>query len=153
MLPMTAIRSRSRYGLGTGFMAVILLGLASRKYPFLFPAFLGKYPGDALWALTAFIGFGLLSPGASASRLAGLAFTTSCLVEFSQLYHAPWLNAIRATTPGHLLLGTTFSWLDICAYSVGVALGVVLDVAVAGAAKRFTGRSTGQPPPAPELGG
>ena len=30
--------------------ATIALGLASRKYPALFPAIFEKYPGDALWA-------------------------------------------------------------------------------------------------------
>ena len=43
---------RSRIWLSIGIFAVIALGLASRKFPLLFPTFLGKYPGDMLWALT-----------------------------------------------------------------------------------------------------
>lgn len=44
-------------------------------------------------------------------------------VEVSQLYHAPWIDAIRAMVPGRLVLGTTFNWPDLPAYSVGIALG------------------------------
>lgn len=118
---------RSRFWLGVGFVAVIALGLASRQFPFLFPALLGKYPGDALWALMVFLAWGFFRPRASTRHLAAFALVTSCLVEFSQLYQTPWLNSIRSTTLGHLVLGSTFSWFDIAAYAVGVLVGVVVD--------------------------
>ena len=119
--------ARSRLGLGAGLVAVIALGLASRRYPVLFPAFLGKYPGDALWALMVFLGWGLLMPRSSTGRLAMLALATSWLVELAQLYQAPWIDAIRATAPGHLVLGNTFSWFDLVAYGVGVLVGALGD--------------------------
>ncbi|MDQ3058807.1 MAG: DUF2809 domain-containing protein [Pseudomonadota bacterium] len=118
---------RSRPWLLAGFIAVIALGLASRKYPFLFPALLGKYPGDALWALMVFVGWAFFRPSASTRQLAAVALAVSFLVEFSQLYQAPWLNDIRRTTMGHLVLGSRFSWPDLVAYTVGVALGAFLD--------------------------
>lgn len=108
-------------------VAVIGLGLASRRYPFLLPAFLGKYPGDALWALMVFCGLALLFPAARGRDLAAGALAISYAVELSQLYRAPWLDAIRATTPGHLVLGSAFSWIDLVAYTAGVALGLLLD--------------------------
>jgi hypothetical protein len=118
---------RSRLWLGVGFVAVIALGLASRKFPALVPAFLGKYPGDSLWALMVFLGFGFIEPRASTRNLTFLALAASCLVELSQLYQAPWLSEIRSTTIGHLVLGSTFSWLDIAAYAVGVSTGALVD--------------------------
>ena len=119
--------SRNRPWLLAGFVAVIALGLASRKYPFLFPAMLGKYPGDALWALMVFLGCSFLKPCASTRHLAVAALAIACLVEFLQLYQVPWLNAIRSTTMGHLVLGSTFSWLDMAAYAVGVLMGALID--------------------------
>jgi len=110
----------------TAAVSVILLGLASRKYPGLFPAMMGKYPGDALWALMVFFGWGVVLPTARTWRLAGYAALTSYAVEFSQLYQAPWINAIRATTCGHLVLGSKFQWMDLLAYSAGIVLGVIL---------------------------
>jgi len=107
------------------FIGVVALGLASRRYPGLFPAFLGKYPGDTLWALMVFCGLGLLNPGCSTARLAFYALLISYADELSQLYQAPWINQIRGTSIGHLILGSTFSWLDMLAYTVGAAFGAL----------------------------
>jgi hypothetical protein len=57
--------------------------------------------------------------------LLALAFAWG--VEFSQLYHAPWIDAVRATLPGRLVLGTTFNWPDLLAYALGVGLGALED--------------------------
>lgn len=128
--------SRSRLWLLVCLVAGIAVGLASRKFPSLFPAIVGKYPGDALWALMVFVGLACIEPRASSVRLAALAFAISCAVELSQLYQAPWLNAIRSTTLGHLALGSTFSWLDIAAYGVGVLVGLFVDACSASLRRR-----------------
>lgn len=125
---------RSRLRLSIGLIAVVILGLVSRKYPVLFPAFLGKFLGDALWALMVFLGWAFLKPCGSTIRLAVFALATSYLVELSQLYQVPWINAMRSTTLGHLVLGTTFSWLDLAAYTVGVSVGACVDGLIRGSA-------------------
>ncbi len=107
--------------------AVVGSGLVSRKYPFLFPSMSDKYPGDALWAMMVFLAWAYLKPVESTGRLSFLALATSYCVEFSQLYEAPWINAIHSTTAGHLVLGSTFSWWDMLAYTVGIAFSVGLD--------------------------
>ena len=129
-------------------LAVVALGLGSRRYGTYLPAFVGEYAGDTLWALMVFLGWAFVRPASPTGRLAVFALVTSYVVEFSQLYQAPWINAIRSTTVGHLVLGSTFSWLDICAYTVGVAVGVCLDVSLNGtvrldASTRLTFRSKG----------
>lgn len=129
--------SRSRAWLAVGIAAIIALGLASRSFP-LFPAALGKYPGDALWALMVFLGFAWLLPRAATLKLATLALSFSYLVEFLQLYQPPWLDAVRSTTPGHLVLGSAFSWLDLIAYAIGVSLGALADLAIARTGQRYS---------------
>lgn len=114
-----------RYYAGA-FIAVVVLGLASRHYPDSFPSFLSKYPGDALWALMVFCGLGFINPGLSTTRLAVYTLLISYADEFTQLYQAPWINEIRGTYVGHLILGSTFSWFDMLAYTAGVAFGVVV---------------------------
>ena len=106
---------------------VIPLGLGSRRYAHALPAFIATYAGDTLWALAAFLGFGLVLPRASTLRVALLAITFSVLIELSQLYHAPWIDSIRHTTLGGLILGFDFVWSDLVCYAVGVGLGVVLE--------------------------
>lgn len=48
-------------------------------------------------------------------------------VEFSQLYHADWIDGIRRTRLGHLVLGFTFNAPDLVAYAVGIAVGAVAE--------------------------
>lgn len=117
------MRPRSRPLYAVLVLAVIAAGLASRRFPFLLPVQLGKYPGDALWALMVMLLFGFARPGWPVARTAAAALATSFAVEFSQLYQADWINAIRHTTLGHLVLGSGFHALDLLAYTVGVAVG------------------------------
>lgn len=49
-----ATKTRNRRWYLVALIVVIAAGLASRRYAWLFPACLGKYPGDALWALMVF---------------------------------------------------------------------------------------------------
>ena len=118
---------RSRLFLAIAIVVTVALGIASRKVPALFPAFLGKYPGDALWSLMVYWAVAWLIPDASIKKVALLALVVSYADEISQLYQAPWLNAIRGTTLGHLILGSTFSWLDMLAYTIGVAAGATVE--------------------------
>jgi hypothetical protein len=87
-----------------------------------------------------FVGLAFVEPSASTARLAVLAFAISCAIEFSQLYQAQWLNEIRGTTIGHLVLGSTFSWSDIAAYAVGVLVGSLVDTLLVGIARIRSGR-------------
>jgi hypothetical protein len=121
--------TRNRFWLVPGLIAVIALGLASRKYP-LFPAFLGKYPGDAFWAMMVYFALTVIKPNARVLMVGIVSLAISCLDEFSQMYQVQWLNSIRSTTIGHLILGTMFSWNDILAYLVGIAIAICIDLVV-----------------------
>jgi len=123
-----AARSRSRALYAILILVVIVAGLASRRYPSLLPAQLGKYPGDALWALMVMLLFGFAKPRWSIARTAVAALSTSFAVEFSQIYQADWINAIRETTLGHLVLGSGFDPRDLLAYTVGVAIGAASEM-------------------------
>ena len=118
-----ARRARSRLLYALLVVAVVASGLLWRSGLIPMPGWLSNHGGDALWALMVFVGFGFLMPRASTWVLCSMALTFAWGVEFSQLYHAPWIDAIRATLPGRLVLGNTFAWLDLVAYSSGIALG------------------------------
>ena len=122
---------RSRPIYFAAILVVITLGLLSRRFPLLLPDALGKTPGDALWALMVFLGFGCVFRRAPTSVVALAALTFSFAIEVSQLYHAPWIDAVRATLPGRLVLGSGFAWGDLVAYSVGILLGVLAESAIA----------------------
>ena len=105
----------------------VVSGLASR-YSGHLPRVLADYSGDTPWALAAFLGMGLVFPRASTWRVALLAFSFSILIEAGQLYHAPWIDSIRRTTLGGLVLGFDFVWSDLDCYSVGVGLGILIEM-------------------------
>lgn len=76
--------------------------------------------GDAIWAFMMFWWVTVVVPTWSADRRALAALAISWLVEFSQLSHAAWLDAARATRLGPLVLGTGFDARDLVSYAVGV---------------------------------
>lgn len=124
-------RSRWRYLAAT--LVVILLGLASRSERLDIPWFIAKYAGDTLWGLVVFVGLGFLFPRQSTLAVGILAIAFACSVEFSQLFHPPWLDAIRAYRLAGLVLGTpsaTFAWGDIGSYLVGIAGGIAAELAI-----------------------
>ena len=49
------------------------------------------------------------------------------VIETSQLFHTPWLDALRANRFAALVLGQGFLWSDLLCYAVGIALGVVME--------------------------
>lgn len=108
-------------------VVVIALGLASRAFPQFVPDSLGKYPGDALWAMMIVFGLGIFATRMRTWQLALWALLVCFAVEFSQLYQAPWIVEIRAHTLGHLVLGSFFGWADLIAYTAGVAVAAIVD--------------------------
>ena len=110
-----------------GICLVIAAGMASRRYAWALPEFIARYAGDTLWAVMVFGLIGLVAPKWSTARVAVAALLVSYVVEASQLYHAPWIDSIRDTRFGGLLLGYGFLWSDIICYTVGVALALGLE--------------------------
>ena len=56
--------------------------------------------------------------------------------EFSQLYRAPWIDAVRATRLGALVLGQGFLWSDLWCYAAGVTLAAGIDWILARGGRR-----------------
>ena len=111
------------------FMVVLTigLGLASRKFIFVFPDPIAPYIGDTLWAMMVYFGFQFLHPNGTLIKSLLLAFIFSYLIEFSQLYQADWINQIRASTLGGLVLGYGFLIQDLVSYAIGILIGFCLD--------------------------
>ncbi len=131
-LYLKAARNRNRLLYGCFLASVIATGLLWRSSWLSLPAKLGKYGADALWSLMVFFGLGLLFPRLSTRTTATLALIFSFLVETSQLYHSPWIDAIRSTRLGALILGSVFNWPYFPAYIVGVLIGVALEFLLGG---------------------
>ena len=118
---------RSRMALCVLILAVIALGLASRRGYVPFPASLGNYPGDALWAWVVLLCVAWVRPAITRPRLVAWSLGIAFAIEFLQLYQAPWMQALRANKLAYLVLGNGFDPWDLVAYAVGIALGAAVD--------------------------
>lgn len=105
----------------------IIVGLAARRFSYYLPDIINLGLGDALWALMIYWIIGLLFSKFDISKVALISLSLCFLVEFSQLYQADWINAIRSNTFGRLVLGRVFLWSDFIAYSIGVAAGLGIE--------------------------
>ena len=110
---------------------VVMLGLASRRYREVLPSFVAAYAGDTLWATMVFLLFAIVTPRTRTMTIAAAALAFSYAIEISQLYHAPWIDSIRAMTIGGLVLGSDFVWSDLVCYTVGVGIAGVVDAFLA----------------------
>jgi len=106
---------------------VILTGLISRWLPLSHNKLFAKYPGDILWALMVFFIICFIFNRFSTKRTAVTAMIFSVLIEASQLYHANWIDSIRNTWLGGIILGFSFSWYDIICYAIGITIGILLE--------------------------
>ena len=118
---------RSRWLSAILALLVIAVGLASRRGLVPFPAVLGNYPGDALWAWVVLLCVAWVRPAITRGRLVGVSLVVAFAIEFLQLYQAPWMQALRANKLAYLVLGNGFDPLDLLAYVVGIALGATVD--------------------------
>ncbi|MEO5567678.1 MAG: GNAT family N-acetyltransferase [Gemmatimonadaceae bacterium] len=111
-------------------VATVAIGIATRRYPTAFPSLIARYGGDALWAGMVFWVIVLVRPAVATRHAAIIALAIAFSVELSQLYQVPWIDAVRASTIGSLVLGHGFLWTDLVCYSVGVTLMAALDGAL-----------------------
>ncbi len=102
---------------------IIILGLLSREF-----AIIPLWIGDVLWATMIFFiirSFYIRSP---VKKIAVISLVFCYAIEFSQLYKAPWIGNLRRTLFGRLVLGDTFLWGDLLSYTIGIAVGILVDV-------------------------
>jgi len=118
-------RSRFIY-LALSFITV-LLGLLSRSSWVRLPEFITAYAGDTFWALFVFFLLCIIFPGLKTKYIAIAALFIAFGVEFSQFYHAPWIDGLRQIKIGGLILGFGFKLSDLVLYTIGVSIGFVID--------------------------
>jgi hypothetical protein len=104
-------------------IVTIITGLLSRHYHSI-PLFIG----DILWATMVYFIFRFLFITKEIKWIVVYSIIFCYAIEFSQLYKAPWINSLRHTLFGRLVLGDTFLWGDLLSYTIGIALGVSVNI-------------------------
>jgi Protein of unknown function (DUF2809) len=104
-------------------IAIVPIGYWVRFSTFLNAAWLNDALGSIAYEIFWILLLVLLMPRILPSRAAIAIFLATCAIEFLQLWKPAWLEAIRATLPGRLVLGNTFTWTDFPAYAIGSFAG------------------------------
>jgi glycopeptide antibiotics resistance protein len=105
------------------FTAVIITmaaGLASRRFGELLPDFVHEHFGDALWAAMIYFGVRMVWINRSREWAMIVSLMFSWAIECSQIIQTPWLNELRSTVLGALILGRGFLVMDLLRYAVGI---------------------------------
>lgn len=103
----------------------IIIGLLSRLIEVI-----PLWVGDALYAVMMFFIVRFIFPLKTSHFIFIVSLCFCFLIEFSQMYQADWINKLRATWPGHMILGQGFLWSDLVAYTLGVAMRLIVDKAI-----------------------
>ena len=109
---------RRTFGYPLALAAVVSAGYWLRFHGPL-PEWLRDASGGALYVVAWALVLAIIAKRGKPRTLATWAFILTCAIEFLQAWHPAWLQAIRRTLPGRLILGTTFQWWDFVAYAAG----------------------------------
>jgi hypothetical protein len=74
---------------------------------------------EIFWCLLIF----LFLPKVKPWIIALCVLVMTCILEFMQLWHPPFLELLRSNFMGRTLLGTTFTWTDFPYYFLGSGIG------------------------------
>lgn len=108
-------------------LAAIILGIGSREYASVLPHIIARHFGDALWAALIYFGLRALLVRKSVLQTFLLSLGFCIAIECSQLYQAAWINVIRSTMLGGLILGRGFLYIDLVRYAAGIVIAYVVD--------------------------
>jgi hypothetical protein len=114
--------TKQRFKYAIIILTVIIVGLLSRKITALPAA-----TGDALYATIMYFIVRFCSLKSKIRKVAIIGWCICFAIELSQLYHAGWINSIRTTLPGRLILGQGFLWSDLLAYVSGIVAAGLMD--------------------------
>jgi Protein of unknown function (DUF2809) len=102
---------------------VLLIGLLYshyRHYIWWLNQEVGGIPYEIFWCLFAFL---FIPTRRAVWQIPLWVLVITCLVEFLQLWHPPFLNLVRSFWWGRMLIGTAFTWADFPYYFIGSGLG------------------------------
>ena len=119
---MYRIRNKRRKWTLIAIALIVPLGFYTKFYSGPAAGWVNHSLGGVLYVIFWSLLFSLILPRAKAWKIVKGVFTVTCLLEFLQLWHPAFLEAVRDTFIGVTLIGNSFSWLDLIHYAAGSLL-------------------------------
>ncbi|MFM9941299.1 MAG: DUF2809 domain-containing protein [Hyphomicrobiaceae bacterium] len=121
-------RHPSRPRLLLALALIIAAGLLWRYAPLDLSPGPKKYGGSALYGAMLYVLVLIARPRLAPPTAAAVAFVLAASVELFKLVQLPWLDAVRLTLPGQLLLGRVFSGWSFLAYAAAIIAAARIDL-------------------------
>ncbi|MGB3401863.1 MAG: DUF2809 domain-containing protein [Microcoleaceae cyanobacterium] len=114
----------TKYRLILFYLLIFLIpfGIFSKYYQGLFQEWINNSFGGIPYIIAWTALILLIQPHFNPKKVAFWVLIVNVFIEFLQLWHPPFLQAIRATFLGRMLLGTTFVFSDFIYYGIGCLL-------------------------------
>ena len=108
-------------------VVITAFGLPARAIQDHLPTWYVQYFGDYLWAMLLFFGFALILRNMGTLKVAVTTLIFTYCIEISQLFHPQWLEYLRNIKLFGLILGYSFLWSDVVAYTLGISTGALVE--------------------------
>jgi hypothetical protein len=108
-------------------VVITAFGLPARTIQDQLPTWYVQYFGDYLWAMLLFFVFALTLRNMNTFKVAIATLLFTYMIEISQLFHPQWLEYLRSIKLFALVLGYSFLWSDIVAYTLGIFTGALIE--------------------------
>ncbi|GAA1442954.1 ribosomal maturation YjgA family protein [Leifsonia poae] len=132
-------RSARRIRLAVAAAVILLGGLAVHVFAI---GAVGAFVADALYASFVAVLIAIVLPAVRIGIAPAIALVVCAAIELWQLTPVP--AELSRTVPGAaLVVGSTFSWIDLVAYAVGAAAAVPIEVWSRRASAAAAGSSRG----------
>ena len=112
------------------FVFCTWLAIDTRTHAYRYFPIVAKYGGDVIWAGMFLFFMRIFFSRMKLWKLALICYALGVADEVLQLYHAPWIESVRHTRIGGLILGFGFLWSDIICYAVGIVIAYVMVVLI-----------------------
>ncbi|MCF7805505.1 MAG: DUF2809 domain-containing protein [Candidatus Marinimicrobia bacterium] len=107
-------------------LVITPLGFATKFYYGPGEVWIQIYAGGVLYEIFWMLGLALVFPRLNDFANAGVVFGVTGLLEFAQLWHPPFLEALRSNFIGATIIGVGFDPWDFLYYAIGCLLGFLI---------------------------
>lgn len=105
---------------------LIPIGLYTKLYNGFASSWVHDSLGGILYVIFWSLFFSIIFQKTKSWKIAAIVFVITVLFEILQLWHPVFLEIIRDNFIGKAMLGTSFSWLDIVHYFIGLIISFYL---------------------------
>jgi len=107
-------------------IVLVPLGFATKFYSGSGHLWVNNYLGGFLYEIFWIFLLFFIFPKSKPHYIAGLVFLSTCIIEFLQLWHPPFLEWARSFFIGRTILGNFFTWYDFPWYLLGSLAGFLI---------------------------